>query len=107
MKPLRTSTPVNRRPTPATAGSSTSRLREPLTADTGFQTLYNILSSCEPSLAHTLPILDQLGIRNREHLHALAKLSEETRDRQVRDVALRSGMTVVEWAILLDKLLSL
>lgn len=63
-----------------------------------------ILSSCEPSLVHLLPILTELGIQRMEHLRAIAKLSEETRNREVKEQALKRGMTVVEWAILLDKL---
>ena len=38
-----------------------------------------------------------------EHLKAVTRLSEEMRDREVREEALRMGVTVVEWAILLDK----
>jgi len=40
-----------------------------------------------------------------EHLKAVARLSPEMRDREVKEVALRLGMTVVEWAILVDELL--
>ncbi len=34
-------------------------------------------------------------------------MREETRDREVREEALRKGVTIVEWAILIDKLQSL
>jgi hypothetical protein len=66
-----------------------------------------ILSSCEPSLLHIAPILEALGIRREEHLRAVAKLSEDTRDKEVREQALKKGVTVVEWAILLDRVHSL
>jgi hypothetical protein len=35
---------------------------------------------------------------------ALARMREETRDREVKEEALKKGVTVVEWAILIDKL---
>jgi hypothetical protein len=54
-----------------------------------------------------MPALLRLGIRSKEHLRAVADLTEETRDREVREEALRNGVTVVEWAILLDRLQSL
>ena len=38
---------------------------------------------------------------------ALARMREETRDREVKEEALRKGVTVVEWAILIDKLQTL
>jgi hypothetical protein len=38
---------------------------------------------------------------------ALAQMREQTRDREVKEEALRKGITVVEWAILIDKLQSL
>jgi hypothetical protein len=34
-------------------------------------------------------------------------MREETRDREVKEEALRKGVTIVEWAILIDKLQSL
>ncbi|KAG5653748.1 hypothetical protein H0H81_010835 [Sphagnurus paluster] len=64
----------------------------------------NILAACEPPLLHLSPALARLGIVNEGHLRAIAKLSEETRDRELREEALRQGVTVMEWAILLDKL---
>ncbi|KAI0252108.1 hypothetical protein BJV78DRAFT_1204796 [Lactifluus subvellereus] len=66
-----------------------------------------ILSSCQPSLLHLLPILEELGVRRSEHMTALARMREETRDREVKEEALKKGVTVVEWAILIDKLQSL
>src|SRR6266550_2901707 len=60
-----------------------------------------ILDSCEPSLVHVAPILACLGITREEHLRAIIRLSEETRDKEVKEEALRLGMTVMEWAILL------
>lgn len=65
--------------------------------------LHGFLSSFQPSLLHVAPILVALGIREEEHLRAVAGLSEETRNREVREVALEKGMTVLEWAMLLDK----
>jgi hypothetical protein len=67
----------------------------------------SVLSSCQPSLLHLLPILEELGVRGTEHMIALARMREETRDREVKEEALRKGITVVEWAILIDKLQSL
>lgn len=63
--------------------------------------------SCRPSLLHLLPILEELGVRRFEHMTALAQMGEQTRDREVKEEALRKGVTVVEWAILIDKLQSL
>ncbi len=62
-----------------------------------------LLDSCQPSLLHIAPVLTRLGITKVEHLAAVTRLSEEMRDREVREEALRMGVTVVEWAILLDK----
>ena len=66
-----------------------------------------ILSSCDPSLLHIAPVLYELGIKRVDHLRAIARLTEETRDREVKEQALKRGVTVVEWAIFLDKLQSL
>ncbi|KAI9058531.1 hypothetical protein FKP32DRAFT_1688861 [Trametes sanguinea] len=63
-----------------------------------------ILASCDPSLLHIAPALEELGIKRVDHLRAVARLSEETRDREVKEQALKRGVTVVEWAIFLDKL---
>lgn len=66
-----------------------------------------VLASCQPSLLHLLPILEELGLRRSEHMTALARMREQTRDREVKEEALKKGITVVEWAILIDKLQSL
>ncbi|KAF9067885.1 hypothetical protein BDP27DRAFT_1328206 [Rhodocollybia butyracea] len=63
-----------------------------------------LLSSCEPSLLYLAPMLVGLGIRTKEHLRAVGKLGEETRNKEVREEALKRGMTNLEWAILLDRL---
>lgn len=66
-----------------------------------------VLASCEPSLLHIAPILAELGIQRLEHLRAIAKLTAETRDREVKEQALKRGISVMEWAIFIDKLQSL
>ncbi|KAL4073171.1 hypothetical protein V8B97DRAFT_2005831 [Scleroderma yunnanense] len=63
-----------------------------------------VLASCQPSLLHIAPVLYSLGIKQGEHLRALARLREETRDREMKEEMLRKGVTVLEWAILMDKL---
>lgn len=63
-----------------------------------------ILGDCEPSLLHIAPILSELGIFKVEHLQAMKRLSEEIRDREIKEQALKRGVTVMEWAILVDKL---
>jgi len=63
-----------------------------------------VLASCQPSLLHIAPVLSNLGIRHQEHLHALARLREETRDREMKEEMLKQGVTLLEWAILVDKL---
>jgi hypothetical protein len=67
----------------------------------------SVLASCQPSLLHLLPVLEELGMRRSEHMTALARMTEQTRDREVKEEALKKGVTVVEWAILIDKLQSL
>ena len=69
--------------------------------------LDEFLCSFRPSLVHIAPILTSLGIRDEDHFRAIASLSEETRDREVREIALQKGVTVVEWAMLLDRIRSL
>ncbi|KAH9912849.1 uncharacterized protein BXZ73DRAFT_107186 [Epithele typhae] len=66
-----------------------------------------MLASCDPPLLHIAPVLGELGILRVDHLRAVARLSEETRDREVKEEALRRGVTVVEWAIFIDRLQSL
>jgi hypothetical protein len=73
----------------------------------GASTLELLLGSCQPSLLHLTESLQDLGIQREEHLRALAKMHEETRDREVKEEALKRGVTVVEWAIFLDKLKAL
>ena len=53
---------------------------------------------------HIAPMLRNLGIQKMEHLRAITRLSPSIRDREVKENALRQGITVIEWAILLDKL---
>ena len=66
-----------------------------------------ILSSFQPSLIHIAPILVGLGIQTEAHLRAVGRLSDETRDREVKDVALHRGVSVVEWAMLVDRIKSM
>ena len=66
-----------------------------------------LLESCEPSLLHIAPKLRRLGIRRVEHLRAIAKLTPKTRDREIKEDALRLGITVMDWAIFLDKIFTL
>jgi hypothetical protein len=54
-----------------------------------------------------MPTLQRLGIRRVEHLRAVANLTPATRDREIREDALRMGVTVMEWAIFVDKIFSL
>ncbi|KAI9464947.1 hypothetical protein BJY52DRAFT_1392799 [Lactarius psammicola] len=86
----------------ASVSEATSR-----TKVTSAAQIESVLSSCQPSLLHLLPILEELGVRRSEHMTALARMREETRDREVKEEALRKGVTVVEWAILIDKLQTL
>lgn len=66
-----------------------------------------ILASCEPSLLHVAHAINELGIRKVEHLRAMARMDPETRDRELKGPALMRGVTVMEWAILIDKLQSI
>ncbi|KAH9949799.1 hypothetical protein B0H21DRAFT_687736 [Amylocystis lapponica] len=87
-------------PIPTTDASS-------MTKATSTSSVELILSSCEPSLLHIAPVLSELGIHRMDHLRAVSRLSEETRDREIKEPALKKGITVMEWAILLDKLQTL
>ncbi|CAA7262862.1 unnamed protein product [Cyclocybe aegerita] len=69
--------------------------------------LEGVLAECEPSLVHIAPILKSLGIRSVDHLKAVARLTPTTRDREVKEDALRLGITVMEWAIFVDKIFAL
>ncbi|KAK1216182.1 hypothetical protein PQX77_021196 [Marasmius sp. AFHP31] len=74
------------------------------TQPSSIQPLEEVLGSCHPPLSHLGPILFDLGIRTEDHLRAVGKMSEATRDRELKEVALKRGVTVFEWAMLLDKL---
>ena len=87
---------------PTRSGSTISSIRSVSTSD-----FEKFLDGCNPSLVHVSDILKTLGMYKLEHLKAVARLSPEMRDREVKQVALRLGMTVVEWAILLDKIFQL
>lgn len=65
------------------------------------------MTSTQPPLAHLGSTLAEIGIRSADHLRAIAKMRGEREGggdgyREVREEALRCGITVVEWAILLD-----
>jgi len=78
-----------------------------MTRATSTSSVELILASCDPSLLHIAPVLSELGIQRLEHLRAVSRLSEETRDREIKEQALKRGITVMEWAILIDKLQTL
>ena len=84
------------------SGSTISSIRSASTSD-----FEKFLDGCNPSLVHVSDILKTLGIYKLEHLKAVARLNPEMRDREVKQVALRLGMTVMEWAILVDKVFQL
>jgi hypothetical protein len=91
---------------------STSRSEKPAShsessKSTSASTLELVLSSCQPPLAHLAQTLENLGVRKEEHLRAITKMNDETRDREIKEEALKNGVTVVEWAIFLDKLRNL
>ncbi|EIN12908.1 hypothetical protein PUNSTDRAFT_141471 [Punctularia strigosozonata HHB-11173 SS5] len=64
--------------------------------------LETVLSGCSPSLLHTAPVLRDLGIRSVDHLRAIGRMENDLRNREVRREAFKRGLTVVDWAILLD-----
>lgn len=84
---------------PTRSGSTISSIKSEATIQ--FEA---ILASCEPSLVHIAPLLRNLGIRKVGHLKAIARLTPPTRDREVKEDAFRQGITVMEWAILVDKI---
>ncbi|KAF9527506.1 hypothetical protein CPB83DRAFT_855895 [Crepidotus variabilis] len=86
---------------PTQSGSTISSIKSD--SATAFE---SVLESCEPSLLHIAPLLRSLGIRRVEHLRAIERLTPATRDRELKENALRLGITVMEWAILVDKLLT-
>lgn len=88
---------------PTCSGSTISSIRS-ASAATDFE---NFLDGCKPSLVHVSDILRTLGIHKVEDLKAVVRLSPEMRDREVKEVALRLGMTVVEWATLVDRIFQL
>jgi hypothetical protein len=73
----------------------------------GTTSLEGVLNSCRPSLRHLLPTLANLGITTKDHLRALAELDSETRDRELKEEALKGGVTNMEWAMLMNRLKSL
>ncbi|KAJ6487249.1 hypothetical protein C8R47DRAFT_1128147 [Mycena vitilis] len=85
----------------STSGSTISSIHLPSPP------LEHVLGACKPSLVHILPVLERIGIMGADHLRAVGKLSEDTRNKEVREEVLKLGVTVMEWAILLDKLKSL
>ncbi|KAF9009602.1 hypothetical protein BDQ17DRAFT_1348410 [Cyathus striatus] len=101
--PLQESTPIRQRSSassfhPTQSGSTISSIKElPVVRPD------QILDSCKPSLLHISPILANMGITSEGHLRAMKRLSEETGDKELKEEALGLGMTVIEWAILLDK----
>ncbi|KAJ7625773.1 hypothetical protein FB45DRAFT_71805 [Roridomyces roridus] len=70
------------------------------------ETLSDILATCEPPLTHLEPVLARVGILRTAHLHAVGRLSDAPRA-EVRDAALKLGVTVLEWAMLLDRIRAL
>ncbi|KAJ7160265.1 hypothetical protein C8R46DRAFT_1107555 [Mycena filopes] len=89
------------------AGKSASTISSSIALTPTTPALEQILVSCEPSLLRISPILQRVGILRTEHLRAVGKLSEDTRNKEVKEEVLKLGVTVVEWAILLDKLQAL
>lgn len=102
--PLQESTPIraNMSPIPFRPRQSQGSTISSIKSDSAVR-FVQLLESCQPSLLHIAPVLARLGILNVEHLKAVAHLSEEMRDREVREEAFRMGITVVEWAVLMDK----
>lgn len=86
---------------PTESGSTISSIKSEGTVE--FEA---VLESCEPSLLHIAPILRSLGIRRVEYMRAVARLTPSTRDREVKEDALRLGITVMEWAIFVDRMLT-
>jgi len=77
------------------------------TSSSNHDVLAEVLATCEPPLLHISKTLADLGITTEEHLRAVGKLKESTRNREVKEEALKRGITIMEWAILLDRLQSL
>ncbi|KAF7310303.1 hypothetical protein MIND_00404400 [Mycena indigotica] len=72
-------------------------------ASPALPSLETVLRTCQPSLLHILPVLQAVGITTSENLRALALLTEEMRNREVRVEVLRMGVSLLEWAVLLDR----
>ena len=90
---------------PTRSGSTISTIPSQFqSAREGVGALESVLASCDPPLVHLAPMLAKLGILHEGHLRAVARLSDETRDREVREEALKLGVTVMEWAMLVDRL---
>jgi len=84
---------------------STIRSRSPHTkSPSPPPTVEQVLDYRKPSLAHIAPALEKLGITSLDHLHAFADLNPETRDRVLKEDALKLGVTPMEWALLVDRL---
>ncbi|TFK52204.1 hypothetical protein OE88DRAFT_1734240 [Heliocybe sulcata] len=66
------------------------------------QTIAALLTALTPPLTHLLPTLARLGITHPQHLGALARMEGEVRDREVRSVAMGEGVSVFEWAVLVE-----
>jgi len=79
----------------------------PSSRDQDSRGINDVLASCTPSLLHISSVLKSMGIHTKEHLKAVAALTPETRDREVRHVALQNGITLIEWAVLLDRIVVL
>ena len=98
-KSVSSTSPTRSRADPRRSPTTATRIRSASTTSVEI-----VLASCQPSLLHIAPVLYSLGIKQGEHLRALARLREETRDREMKEEMLRKGVTVLEWAILMDKL---
>ncbi|KIY74052.1 hypothetical protein CYLTODRAFT_416324 [Cylindrobasidium torrendii FP15055 ss-10] len=100
------SSPREKRPSPpfipTRSGSTISSIKSKAT--THFQ---HILASCDPPLMHLSDTLVGLGINSEEHLRAMGRMKDEVRDKVVKEEAFRQGVTVMEWALLLDKVQAL
>lgn len=58
-----------------------------------------VLSTCDPRLLHTTPVLQELGITQVDHLRAVARMSRETRNQGIKEEALKRGVSIVEGSI--------
>jgi len=96
-----------RKVSPSTSRSGNRGANHSGSSQTSTSTLELLLSSCQPSLIHLTQKFQDLGILKEEYLRAIAKMNDETRDREIKEEALKMGVTVVEWAIFLDKLRNL